>query len=105
MLDVTSDEVISYECVSGDDLCDFFPFIISIENGNVQYHSNHTGSAAIYSREISRKRSHMTLFYHMSVNQRLIANMVGCLFHSNLSEIWPRTMERKRINNLLLYRN
>ena len=51
------------------------------------------------------KRSRMTLFYHMSVNQRLIANMVSCLFHSNLSEIWPRTMERKRINNLLLYRN
>ena len=104
MRDVTSDEVISHECVSGDDLCEFFPFIISIENGNVQYHSNHTGSAAIYSREISRERSRMTLFYHMSVNQRLIANMVGCLFHSNLSEIWPRTMERKRINNLLLYR-
>ena len=45
MRDVTSDEVISHECVSGDDLCEFFPFIISIENGNVQYHSNHTGSA------------------------------------------------------------
>ena len=47
----------------------------------------------------------MTLLYHMSVNQRLIANMVSCLFHSNLSEIWPRIMERKSINNLLLYRN
>ena len=51
-----------------------------------------------------RARGRMTLFYHMSVNQRLIANMVGCLFHSNLSKIWPRTMERKRINNSLLYR-
>ena len=62
-------------------------------------------SAAIYSREISRERSRMTVLYHMSVNQRLIANMVSCLFHSNLSEIWPRIMERKSINNLLLYRN
>ena len=64
MRDVTSDEVIPHECVSGDDLCEFFPFIISIENGNVQYHSNHTGSAAIYSREISRERSRMTLLSH-----------------------------------------
>ena len=65
-------------------ICEFFPFIISIENGNVQYHSNHTGSAggrsaAIYSREISRERSRVTLLY-----QRLIANMVSCLFDSNL---------------------
>ena len=56
--------------------------MISIENGNVRYHSNHTGSAAIYSREISRERSRMTLLYHMSGNQRLIANMFGCWFHN-----------------------
>ena len=61
---------------------DFFPFMISIENGNFRYHSNHTGSAAIYSREISREWLRMTLQYHMSGNQRLIANMVSCLFHS-----------------------
>ena len=67
--------------------------------------SNYTGSDAIYSREISRKRSRVTFLYHMSVNQSLIANMVSYLFHSNLSEIWPRIMERKRSNNLLLYGN
>ena len=83
---------------------EFFPFIISIETDNVRYH-NYRGFGAIYSREISRKRSRVTFFFHMSVNQRLIANMVSCLFHSNLSEIWPRIMERKRSNNLLLYGN
>ena len=67
--------------------------------------SNYTGSDAIYSREISRNRSRVTFLYHMSVNQSLIANMVSYLFHSNLSEIWPRIMERKRSNNLLLYGN
>ena len=67
--------------------------------------SNYRGFGAIYSREISRKRSRVTFFFHMSVNQRLIANMVSSLFHSNLSEIWPRIMERKRSNNLLLYGN
>ena len=67
--------------------------------------SNYTGSDAIYSREISRKRSRVTFLYHMSVNQSLIANMVRYLFQSNLSEIWPRIMERKGSNNLLLYGN
>ena len=47
----------------------------------------------MYSREISRERSRqrsrVSLLYHMSVNQRLIANIVNCLFHRNLSEIWP----------------
>ena len=41
------------------------------------------------SRERSRQRSGVSLLYHMSVNQRLIVNIVSCLFHSNLSEIWP----------------
>ena len=67
--------------------------------------SNYTGSDAIYSREISRKRSRLSFFCHTNVNKRLIANMVSCLFHSNLSEIWPRIIDRKRINNLLLYGN
>ena len=47
----------------------------------------------MYSREISRERSRqrsgVSLLYHMSVNQRLIENIVSCLFHSNLCEIWP----------------
>ena len=34
--------------------------------------SNYTGSDAIYSREISRKRSRVTFLYHMSVNHSLI---------------------------------
>ena len=54
---IASCVVISYECVSGDDLCESLPFVISIQNCNVQHHSNHTGSVAIYSREISRERS------------------------------------------------
>ena len=45
---------------SGDDLCEFFLFIISIENCDVQHHSNYTGSIAIYSREVSRERSRVT---------------------------------------------
>ena len=40
--------------LSGDDRCESFPFIISIENCNVQYYSSYTGSIAIYSSEISR---------------------------------------------------
>ena len=86
---------------------EFFPFIISIEIKMTMFDiiSNYRGFGAIYSREISRKRSRVTFFFPMSVNQRLIANMVSCLFHSNLSEIWPRIMERKRSNNLLLYGN
>ena len=57
MREVASCVVISCERVSGDDLCESFPFIISIENCNAQHHGNHTGSVAIYSREISRERS------------------------------------------------
>ena len=41
-------------------------------------------------REISSERPRVTLLYQMSVNQRLIANMLSCLFHSkfirNLAE-------------------
>ena len=44
---------------SGDDLCEFFLFITSIENCDVQHHSSYTGSIAIYShagfaREVAR---------------------------------------------------
>ena len=39
----------------------------------------HTGCAGIYSRGISH----------------LIANMLSCLFDSNLSEIWPRRVGKK----------
>ena len=74
---IASCVVIPYECVSGDGLCESLPFVISIQNCNVQHHSNHTGSVAIYSREISRERSRqrsrVTLLYNMSANQRLIA--------------------------------
>ena len=45
---------------SGDDLCEFFLFIISIANCYVQHHSNYTGSIAIYSRGVSRERSRVT---------------------------------------------
>ena len=44
---------------SGEDLCEIFLSIISIENCDV-HHSNYTGSIAIYSREVSRERSRVT---------------------------------------------
>ena len=45
---------------SGDDLCEFFLFIISIENCDVQHHGSYSGSIAIYSREVSLERSRVT---------------------------------------------
>ena len=38
-------------------LREFFLFIISIENCDVQHHSSYTGSIAIYLGEVSRERS------------------------------------------------
>ena len=50
----------------------------------------------MYSREISRERPRVSLLYHMSVNQRLIANIVNRLLHRNLSEIWPIENNEKK---------
>ena len=51
----------------------------------------------VLSQSIRARGLRVTLLYHTSVNQRLIANVVNCLLQSNLSEIWPRIMGRKRI--------
>ena len=48
--------------------------------------SNYRGFSAIYSREISRKRSRVTFFFHMSVNQRLQIWLVFCF-----TAIYPKS--------------